>query len=438
MTSQMNRGEALRCIQIAKKCIQEQKITKAEKFLKKSLKMYETKEAEALLASLCNPTPQQNVPPNQSQSPNASRTSSTPPNASPQRPQRSSTMPNLNRSNTTPQQSTSSRTSTTSQSSSRMGKAEEVEMVKKILRAKDYYSILGVDKGETDEKKLKKAYRKKALKCHPDRNQAPGAEEAFKKLSKAYDVLRDPRKRQIYDTYGADSPQMSNNGRGAHFQQMSPDDIIRMFFGGDFGGGGFQGGHGFHFGPGFQTRTRRGNRGHQHGQDGGGDIGGPMVYIMQLLPIILVFFTMILPSLMMFGGNSNSSSGGLFGGSRSGGMENVYFSLNKHHPFTLEKKTSLDTTYYVQPSRRGQWGNYNRYKSPRLEQEVENAYLNKLIKECDNQIERENVKLNKIVSNKISYKERQRLIKNLMRNKSKFRKYKSKQCNKLFEYVEEL
>ena len=173
MTSQMNRGEALRCIQIAKKCIQEQKIAKAEKFLKKSLRMYETKEAQALLDSLSNPQPQSTAPPNQSNSPPQSRTSSQPPpDASPQRPQRASTMPNLNRSNTTP---TPQRpTSSASQSSSRMGKAEEVEMVKKILRARDYYAILGVDKGETDEKKLKKAYRKKALKCHPDRNKAPG------------------------------------------------------------------------------------------------------------------------------------------------------------------------------------------------------------------------------------------------------------------------
>ena len=172
MTSQMNRGEALRCIQIAKKCIQEQKLAKAEKFLRKSLRMYETKEAQALLASLSNP---QQTPPNQpSTPPNTFRTTSQPPpdqQQEPQRPQRSSTMPNLDR-NTTASQSTSSNIG--SQSTSRMGKAEEVEMVKKILRARDYYAILGVDKGESDEKILKKAYRKKALKCHPDRNKAPG------------------------------------------------------------------------------------------------------------------------------------------------------------------------------------------------------------------------------------------------------------------------
>merc|ERR1712129_383880 len=99
-------------------------------------------------------------------------------------------------------------------------------------RAKDFYSIVGVPKGCTDEKAMKKAYRKKALKCHPDRNKAPGAEEAFKKLSKAYDCLRDPRKKQIYEQYGEDSPQMSRAGASSNMQQMTPDDIIRMFFGG--------------------------------------------------------------------------------------------------------------------------------------------------------------------------------------------------------------
>ena len=183
MSSQMNRGEALRCIQIAKKCIQEQKLAKAEKFLKKSLRMYETKEAQALLDSLSNP--QQNTsstPPNQSNArpaPNpstsqASPNQSSPNQSSPSRPQRSTTMPNLNRSDTAPQQSRPTSSDAASQSTSRMGKAEEVAMVKKILRARDYYAILNVDKGETDEKKLKKAYRKLALKCHPDRNKAPG------------------------------------------------------------------------------------------------------------------------------------------------------------------------------------------------------------------------------------------------------------------------
>jgi DnaJ-class molecular chaperone len=63
---------------------------------------------------------------------------------------------------------------------------------------KDYYSILGVSRGATDDE-LKKAYRKLALKYHPDKNKAKGAEDKFKEIGEAYDVLSDPKKRQIYD-----------------------------------------------------------------------------------------------------------------------------------------------------------------------------------------------------------------------------------------------
>lgn len=65
----------------------------------------------------------------------------------------------------------------------------------------DYYKVLGVAKGANDDE-LKKAYRKLALKFHPDKNKAPEAEEKFKSIGEAYDVLSDPKKREIYDQYG--------------------------------------------------------------------------------------------------------------------------------------------------------------------------------------------------------------------------------------------
>jgi DnaJ-class molecular chaperone len=99
---------------------------------------------------------------------------------------------------------------------------------------KDYYKILGVSKGANDDE-IKKAYRKLALKYHPDKNHAPGAEEKFKEIGEAYDVLSDPKKRQIYDQLGEEGLKggMGGGGGGAPSGGM-PN------FGGMPGGGNFQ------------------------------------------------------------------------------------------------------------------------------------------------------------------------------------------------------
>ncbi|KAH8365662.1 hypothetical protein KR093_003168 [Drosophila rubida] len=68
---------------------------------------------------------------------------------------------------------------------------------------KDFYKILGIDKKATDDD-IKKAYRKLALKYHPDKNKSPQAEERFKEIAEAYEVLSDKKKRDIFDQYGED------------------------------------------------------------------------------------------------------------------------------------------------------------------------------------------------------------------------------------------
>jgi len=78
---------------------------------------------------------------------------------------------------------------------------------------KDYYNILGVARGSTDEE-IKKAYRKLAMKYHPDKNSSPGAEEKFKEIGEAYDVLSDPKKKQIFDKYGEDGLKGGLGGSG--------------------------------------------------------------------------------------------------------------------------------------------------------------------------------------------------------------------------------
>ena len=66
---------------------------------------------------------------------------------------------------------------------------------------KDYYKILGIAKGASEDD-VRKSYRKMALKFHPDKNKSAGAEEKFKEIAEAYEVLSDKRKRDVYDKYG--------------------------------------------------------------------------------------------------------------------------------------------------------------------------------------------------------------------------------------------
>ncbi|KAJ9178673.1 hypothetical protein P3X46_010540 [Hevea brasiliensis] len=98
-----------------------------------------------------------------------------------------------------------------------------------------YYEILGVSKNASQDD-LKKAYKKAAMKNHPDKGGDP---EKFKELAQAYEVLSDPEKREIYDTYGEDAlKEGMGGGGGGH----NPFDIFESFFGGSpFGGGSSRG-----------------------------------------------------------------------------------------------------------------------------------------------------------------------------------------------------
>ena len=108
----------------------------------------------------------------------------------------------------------------------------------------DFYEVLGLSRSATQDD-IKKAYRKNALKYHPDRN--PGdkqAEKQFKEISEAYEILSDEKKRQIYDQYGADALKGGGmGGPGGHAGFSSMEEALRTFMGA-FGGGGGGGGGG--------------------------------------------------------------------------------------------------------------------------------------------------------------------------------------------------
>ncbi|XP_059197603.1 dnaJ homolog subfamily B member 14 [Centropristis striata] len=215
MKMEGNRDEAEKCINIATRSLKAGDKEKALKFLIKAEKLYPTDRAKALLEAITK---------------NGSSTGN---GAYRRRPAESSE-------NTGEQPEGESRESAGADSSKGFTK-DQVEGVQRIKRCKDYYEVLGVNK-EVNEEELKKAYRKLALKFHPDKNHAPGATEAFKKIGNAYAVLSNPDKRRQYDLTGGEepsSPGHSHGGGGFDFHRgfeadITPEDLFNMFFGGGF------------------------------------------------------------------------------------------------------------------------------------------------------------------------------------------------------------
>lgn len=114
------------------------------------------------------------------------------------------------------------------------------------MSKRDYYEILGISKGSSDTD-IKTAYRKLALKYHPDRNKEPDAEEKFKEINEAYEVLSNSQKRQAYDQFGHNAFDPSLGGFGGHTYTNQQGPFTYTWssggnqnpFGADFDFGGF-------------------------------------------------------------------------------------------------------------------------------------------------------------------------------------------------------
>ncbi|KAK0532620.1 Chaperone protein dnaJ [Tilletia horrida] len=234
------------------------------------------------------------------------------------------------RTNAAASSSTSKADTAASTSSRREYTKEHEEVVLRVRKAgNDYYKVLCCEK-TVDENGIKKAYRKLALQLHPDKNGAPGADEAFKVVGKAFAILSDPDKRAAYDRYGGDPDnarfsaasaaraargeggfpaQFGGRGGGPMFaDEMDPTEIFNMFFGTGAGMGGVHmsmNGQTFSFGgPGFRTAQFGGGAGmprRQHPQ-AGAQGQRPRTHQdasvwLQLLPLLVIGLFTILTAL---------------------------------------------------------------------------------------------------------------------------------------------
>ena len=173
--------------------------------------------------------------------------------------------------------------------------------------ARDHYRTLGISREATEEE-IKKAYRKLALKYHPDKNSDANAEEKFKEIGSAYEVLSDKKKRDIYDRYGEDGPGGMGNSSGssrttttftsygytnedrAFEGNITPEDIFNMFFNGGFASRSYSRRSGWRTNSSSQ-RPRNYNTHSNHqgsGQHDQADVSPGLNLLVQLLPVLVL------------------------------------------------------------------------------------------------------------------------------------------------------
>ncbi|KAK6358856.1 hypothetical protein TWF696_000036 [Orbilia brochopaga] len=273
-----------------------------------------------------------------------------------------------------------------------------VDRVRKC-KATAYYEILNI-KIEADDGEIRKAYKKLALVMHPDKNGAPGADEAFKLIAKAFQVLSDPQKRAIYDKTGGDPESRSfggsqaggggpfagfpgrgpgTPGRHPFADEVSPEELFNMFF----GGGGAFGGAGTFFdlgggGPGIRihrfggpTPRRRPNPNAQEGEaDGENSIGSTII---RLLPLILIFVFSLLSSML-------SGFGGV-PGETAPSYNGPPIKFAPRMPYTEKRLTPTHKIpFYVNPV---DIANYPQTKLNRMDRFAETQYIRGLQAECE-------------------------------------------------------
>ncbi|KAJ2488362.1 Chaperone protein dnaJ [Coemansia sp. RSA 2050] len=270
---------------------------------------------------------------------------------------------------------------------------QQLASVRAVISAKsDYYKVLGAERTATDVE-LKRAYRKSALLFHPDKNFAPGADEAFKLVAHAFTILSDPDKRAHYDRFGAGDggsgfSQPAQRRRAQRFDdEISPEDLFNMFFGGNAaaaGGGRF----GVQFGPNvrfaqhFQQPNTRRNHNRAEEDESERSLWSAC---MQFVPLVLLALSLFVSSLLSL----------LFAGSV---MPN--YSFDPSPPYTELRHTHMrNVQYWVDPAEYARSslgaddGSLRELRS--FERDVEAQYVSRLQRRCRQEKEHKRMEIHR-------------------------------------------
>lgn len=342
-----NKDEALKCLKIGKKALETGDRTRALKFLIKAGRLDPTLPIEDLISNANEQSSPDSPPPPSDPARDESPVSNKAPGASSARVRVSANGP----------------PSPSSCSSSNSYTEEQISVVRQIKKQKDYYAILGLEKGSSVDE-VRKAYRKLSLKVHPDKNKAPGAEEAFKAVSKAFQCLSDEESRKRYDLVGSEEELVQQNRsyrtaqhgfNGFYEAEFDPDEIFRNFFFGNSGmaptAASFQG---FRFGNGHAHAS-----GNAHGSG-----NANFRVLIQLLPLFLFLLLNFIPS-----------------------SEPIY-SLSRQRPYLHQFVTERGVHFYVKTSKFGEEYPIDSNERIVLERQVEREYIGLLSQNCRVEMQR--------------------------------------------------
>ncbi|XP_010254378.1 PREDICTED: chaperone protein dnaJ 49-like [Nelumbo nucifera] len=335
-----NKDEALKCLKIGKEAFELGDRNRALKFITKARRLDPTLPVNDLLAKLGGESGEPQVSDSSTPS-GGTRDEGSSPGASSVRqrvPANGSSSP-----------------------SSRSYTEEQITIVRQIRKQKDCYQILGLERSCSVED-VRKAYRKLSLKVHPDKNKAPGAEEAFKAVSKAFQCLSNEESRKRYDLVGTEEAlyeRPTTRGgtqgfNGFYEADIDAEEIFRNFFFGGMPGTTTQY-RGFTFGTGMGPSVWTGD-------DGSGNFNIRM--LIQLLPVFLVLLLNFLPS-----------SGPIY-------------ALSKSYPYEHRFVTQKGVSYYVKTAKFEQQYPVDSSERLEIEERVERDYHSIIARNCQVELQR--------------------------------------------------